>query len=580
MKKKLAVIAVVLCVLVAGGVYAKNQIAIKTAQMQKSQFATAPVKRGNMDVTVSGTASIVPLEKTTVKASIAGTVERLFIEEGQPVREGQPVLLVSNAQLVQALEQAQLDHESQQHKLQTLKSPSDVDRAQAESHVQLAQQTLDNRKKDIEKLSISSPITGRVASVKVNPGDLISVAQVLISVVDDTVVHVQAQIPQIEIAKVKVGQTVSLGFGSELPAAQGVVDSIGVEASGSNLSTTHVPVSIKVNNESGVYRIGLNANATIKVGSDESVTGSGQVTAKARYDIRAEVGGTAEAVLVRDNDTVKASQLLVKIKNDNALVAMRQAEADLKLAQDNLSKIQSGLVPNISADDTKQQEFRVRQSSLAVQSRSVDVSYLEPKAPFDGTIVARHVTRGDTVAPGSPLFTVADYSKMKMVISVDELDVARVRPGQKATVRVEAVGRSYEGLVTKVAAEGTVKDGVASYPVEVTLSDTKDLKGSMSGTAKIQVADRQNTLLVPSEAIWTENDRTTVIVLKDDKPVHIDVKVGLTSTTNTEILSGINEGDHVVLSSIADMSYFTTGTGSAKPKDETKKDSPAEPKTK
>ena len=262
----------------------------------------------------------------------------------------------------------------------------------------MARQAVENRRKDLDKLSVKSPIDGRVASVKTNPGDAVAPAQLLVSIVDDTSVFVTAQVAQADISKFKVGQTATVGFGSELPSATGVVDSIGVEANGSASSTARnavVPVMVKVANTSGVYRVGLIGNVNIKLSTDENVSASGPVAPNSRYDLRAEITGTVNSVSVRDNDTIKAGQLLLKITNDNAEAALKQAESDLSLAVDNLQKIQSGLVPNITEDDAKQQQFRVRQAEIAVQTRSVDVNYLEPKSPLNGTVVGRHVTRGD-----------------------------------------------------------------------------------------------------------------------------------------------------------------------------------------
>jgi HlyD family secretion protein len=544
-------VLVVLVALTIAGLYVKNRIAQTMASQTASSYATAIVKRGTLDITVSGTANILPSEKVTVKSNVTGTVSKIIVDAGSPVRDGQPVLVINNESLVQQLAQAKVDLESQQHRLEVLRSPSSVDRGAAEARVQQAEVALANRKKDVDKLTLSSPINGRVLSVKVNPGDAVIPSQPVIIVVDDTEIYVVAQVLQSEVSKIKPGQIAALAFGSELPSTTGVVDSVGIEASGAVFRGPLVPVHIKTSNPGGIYRSGLSANATIKLSSEEAVSAGGTVAPKTRYDLRAEVSGTIDEVVVRENDAVAAGQTLVRVKNDTVQVLVKQADSDLQTARDQLAKIRSGLAPNIAESDVVQQEFRVRQAGIALQARAVEVGYLEPKSPMDGILTNRHVTRGDTVGPGTPLFTVADYSKMTMIVPVDELDVAQIKPGQKAAIRVEALpGRSFEGAVTKIATEGTVKDGVASYDVTITLTDTKDLRGGMTGTARIQVGRREDVLLAPAEAIRREAEKTRVAVLRKGAIVTIDVQVGLSSNTMAEILSGLAEGDVVVVSSL------------------------------
>jgi HlyD family secretion protein len=534
----------------AGGYYVwSSRTAQGAARAAALSYVTANVQRGVLEITVSGTANIMPVDRRTAKSTVSGTVAKILAEDGQPVKSGQIVMVITNDDLALQHAQARIDLDSQKLNLDSLRSPSPGERSAGQVRVQQAENALENRQKDLGKLTITAPIEGRVTAVKVNPGDAVGAGQLLVTVADDTQIFVMAQVNQSDISGVRVGQPASVAFGTELPTADGVVDSIGAEATTSGKSTT-VPVAIRINNKSGTYRIGLQANAMIKVGSDETVSASGAAAPKTKYDVKADVTGNVESLSVREGDSVKAGQTLVQISNESLRVAIEQAESDLQVARESLDRISSGLSPNISDKDIKQQELRVRQAELTLESRASDVSALQVKSPIAGILVSHAVSVGDMVNSSAPMFVVADLSTSQMVIPVDELDITQVKIGQKANVMADALpGRTFIAEVTKVASEGTVKDGVANYDVTLTLKGAQDLKSSMTAAATIVIDKRENVLLVPSEAIRTTGGRRSVVLLRDGASVQTDIKVGLANDMYTEIVSGLNEGDKVAISS-------------------------------
>jgi len=550
-KRKWLVIGLIVVLGVGGFVYWRRQRREAAAKQAASGYSTAVAKRSSLDVSVTGTASIVANDKRTVKSTVSGTVSKILVDDGGPIKEGQVMMSIKNDDLVHQYEQTRVDLESARLRLEQLRSPSATDRATAQARLQQTLNTLENRKKDLEKLAIISPINGRVTAVKVNPGDPASSGALLVSVADDTEIQVMAQVPQSDISKIKIGQKASVHFGSELPPTEGTVDAISAEA-GTSGRNTFVPVAVRVANPNGIYRSGLVANVVMIMSSQEDYISAGATVApKVKYDMRAEVAGTVDKVLVRDGDSVKAGQTLVNLVSDNVRVAVELAESEVQVARETLDRIKAGIAPTASENEVKQQELRVRQAELLLQQRAVDVNALQVKSPINGIVVSHTPNVSDTIANNANLFVVADYSKMTMVIPVDELDISGVQIGQKATVVADALpNRTFNAEVTKMATEGTVKDGVANYDVTLTLLDTKDLRGSMTGNATIVIAHRDSALVVPAEAIRTQGGRKTVVMLKNGSPQNINVRVGLSNDTVTEIISGIEEGDEVVITSL------------------------------
>lgn len=562
--KRFRWVLVVILILVAAGWYGYSRVqrAIKVAEQNKLAFSTGEAKRATLEVMVRGTANIVASDKRTIAATVTGTVDHVDATEGQPVKAGQPVVSLKNDAVASLYNQALADLEAQRIQFSTMTSPSPLEIAGAKLRVQQAESALAGRKKDVEHMVVRSPVQGRVASTNVNTGDPVAPPQVVVSVAADTDVLVMAQIAQADISKVKIGQKAVVGFGTELPAASGVVDNISAVASSSR--TTTVPVAIKLANREGLYRAGLTANVAITVSPDEQVYGDARVSPTATHDLKAEVTGSVETLKVREGDSVQVGQVLLTIENDTLLVALQQAEHDLEVARDSLARISSGLAPGVTENDIRMQETRIKQAEAIARAREADATALVTCAPIAGVVVSVPAKAGEAVNLGTVLFTVADLGRLKMVINVDELDITQVKLGQQATVTCDAMpARTFQAEVSQIATEGIIKEGVASYGVTLTFKDPKDLKVSMTGTARILITSKQDALVVPAEAVRQSKGRKVVMVMKDGTPVEVEVTVGQSNSTLTEILSGVKEGDRILLTSTQpeNIWQFMPGTG-------------------
>jgi HlyD family secretion protein len=548
MKRWIVVICVVVAV-AAAGTWAVRRVR-SASTPQRATYATAVAKVGDLEVSVSGTGNLASTDRRVVKSAVEGKVSQLPVKEGASVKAGQVIAVLSNPDLVQQYQQAKLDLESQRLKFEASRSPTSAQVAQVESAYSQAQTSLAARKKDIQNLTVTSPANGRVQAVTVNAGDSVSAGQSLLKVVDDTEITVAASITQTDLPRVKVGQTAWVVFGSEFPDAWGVVNSIGTQGAVSGKSTV-VPVYIKIANPSGVYRSGLSANVGIKVSSDESIYGSATASPRATYDVRAEVKGTVVEIAVSEGMSVTKGKTLAKLSNSDLQPALEKAESDLKTAQENLDRIRSGLAANITEVDIKQQEVSLQRAEAAVTSKAEQVASLEIKSPINGVVLSRSIGVGDEVVAAGQLFVVSDLSSMQIVIAVDELDIVKVKLGQQATVVMDALPtKSYTADVTRIAGEGTVRDGVANYDVTLTLKNPEGLMPGMTANATIILDSKKGALLVPSEAIRTSGARRTVTVLKNGATETVQVSIGLRNDVMTEVLTGLKEGDTVVLSSL------------------------------
>ena len=159
---------------------------------------------------------------------------------------------------------------------------------------------------------------------------------------------------------------------------------------------------------------------------------------------------------------------------------------------------------------------------------------------------------GDSVTANEALFQVASVEPLDVTIPVDELDVSHVVVGQEARVTVDAFPeRTWEGRVTKIALEGQVKDGVTNYGVTVSLT-SKELRLGMSASVTVLVSEKPHVLSVPVEAVTWDKGLSYVNKVEDGQITQTRVKVGVQNDLYAEIVSGLEEGDLVLIGSVPD----------------------------
>ena len=135
------------------------------------------------------------------------------------------------------------------------------------------------------------------------------------------------------------------------------------------------------------------------------------------------------------------------------------------------------------------------------------------QSPVTGTITSLSVASGDSVQTSEPVAHITNYSALQTTISVDELDVPKVKEGQAVKITASAFeDETFEGKVTNVATKGTSANGVSTFDVTVQIADPKSLKIGMSTEASISIESKEDALYVPVEAVYTNGDEKYVLV--------------------------------------------------------------------
>jgi HlyD family secretion protein len=215
---------------------------------------------------------------------------------------------------------------------------------------------------------------------------------------------------------------------------------------------------------------------------------------------------------------------------------------------------------NVDTSKLRQAQAQVAQNQASLKQLEEQLSYTTITSPMDGTILSRDVEMGDAVSSilvlGSTatlVMTIGDTRQVYVQGKVDEADIGKVYMGQPARIKVESFkDKTFLGKVTKIAPLGVEKDNVTTFEVRVSIDNPGgELKANMTANAEILQDEHKNVLTVPEQAVIYDNNRNVSVEVPDPKQKtgrrKVSIQAGISNGTKTEILSGLNSGDTVIL---------------------------------
>ena len=203
---------------------------------------------------------------------------------------------------------------------------------------------------------------------------------------------------------------------------------------------------------------------------------------------------------------------------------------------------------------------QVAQDKANLEQLEEQLSYTDIISPIDGVVLSRNVEMGDAVSSilvlGSSatlVMTLGDTSEVYVKGKVDESDIGKVYLGQPARIKVESFkDKSFNGKVTKISPMGVEKDNVTTFEVRVSINNPGgELKAEMTANAEIILEEHKNVLQIPEGSIVYDNQKKASVEVPDPKGKEgkrkVAVNIGISNGAKTELLSGLKEGDQVVL---------------------------------
>ena len=254
--------------------------------------------------------------------------------------------------------------------------------------------------------------------------------------------------------------------------------------------------------------------------------------AKSAYDKAAK--GADEAQLAQAEQQIQSAKAqLDKVVRPAQAFDIEQAQTQIEQARLQVENAQTQL--KLADIQVKQAERRLSQAVL--------------KSPIDGTVSLVSVKAGE-VAATQPVISVVDLSQYHIDITVDEIDVAKVKLGQEVQVTLDSLpGVQVTGKVDRIAPTSTSVNGVVSYSVRVLIDKTDaPLKTGMTANASIVLEKRTDALLAPNWAVRRDrpSGKSFLTIKNGDTTSEVEVQTGLRNDTFSEIVSGAQEGQTVV----------------------------------
>lgn len=506
---------VVVAALIAGGVkfFKKKD--------SSSEVGMATVSYGAISSEVDGSGLVKAKTSETLTLATAGTVQDVFVEEGQHVEQGDPLF--------------------------TIDSPNaDLKVQEAKKKVEGIQKELNTLQKNIADLNLTAPYAGKLLETqKLTPGDEFPGGKVA-KLVDDTRMRLEQYYSYAYAGELKAGQKVQVSIPALMTTVEGTVEAVHMVSRITPEGSKLFSAEIVVPNE-GVLAKDMAATAIATVNGDTVYPyEAGKLDYYRTSDLAINVEGTVISSSLMDYLAVSAGQVLVRIDGESS---------------------EAGIF-------SKEQELEEAQKSLETAQKNLDLC--NATAPISGQIIGLNIYAGQELAENTALVTVSDTSTVTVSATVDERNISYIKTGMP--VNLDQWGTSAFGTVETVSLSSTVNNGVASYPITISADNTDgNLQVNSYVNYQIQASQNDNCLMVPIQAVRTVgledgSSATVVYVQADSRPDNalelpyqdeeipsgfypVQVEIGIQDTYNVEIKSGVNDGDTVFTQMITDQAW-------------------------
>lgn len=259
-------------------------------------------------------------------------------------------------------------------------------------------------------------------------------------------------------------------------------------------------------------------------------------------------------LLAEEGQRVSRGQLLAKLQDDEQRHGVARAEGQLAKARADFERQQRLFEQKLISEQMfTEAKHQLEQLEIERADAQQAWAYTEVRSPLGGTVTQRHVKAGDPVSADQPLFEVVDLDTLVVRIYVPERELSRVRAGQQARIRSQAVpGVIFAGTVDRVAPVVDPRSGTIKVTVRVPYRE--GLLPGMFLDVELVTAVREQALLLPKRALQMDHDQAWVYRLKADQTVErLLVQPVLEDAANVEVREGLAAGDRVVIAGQAGL---------------------------
>lgn len=570
-KRHKFVALIIIIVLILGGYYGSKSF---NNEEEPIRYLLAKAVRGTISSTVSGNGQVTTSDQIDIKSKVSGDVVYVGAKKGQEVKANELLAQIDTREIQKTLRDAETSLETAELELEELLSPVDeLTLLQSENSVINARRNLEKAEDDFKKVNLDAEQTlsgayedgyNAVSNAFLGLPDQIKNLKEVMGSKD---------YPDENITSYK------LILGEESPFIKRFVDDYYQANDLFNKNFSFFRTVTRSASRAELYQLFDDTLITTKVISQalESARNmfdaiiNSEINYK-RYYIGSSIDSLKAAIsngiasvnsmissLQKIKDTIDETNQNTPINLKNAQVAIDSAKESLREKEIALAKIKAG--PDDL--DVRAKKIAVQQKKDALTTVKENLADHYIRVPFDGVVADIKVKKGETISAGvvATLITKQQIAE----ITLNEIDVAKIQLGQKATISFDAVeDLTITGRVIEIDTIGTVSQGVVTYNVKIAF-DTQDerIKPGMSVSADIITDVGQDVLLVPNSAIKQEGNIQYVEILKEGGVVRQTVKTGISNDLSTEIIDGLEEGVEVITGQISTLSSTQSSKNSS-----------------
>lgn len=486
---------------VAAGIYYLGPYRTQQQAAQAASLQTVAAETGSLTATVGATGLVRANQTAYLVWQTSGTVAEVQVGVGGEVAKDDVLASLAQTSLSQQVILAQADLVTAQRALDDLMN-SQIQQAQALQAVEQAEQALEDAQNP--------------ALTQARAQEAIATAQKAVENAERVYRYSQTPASQSVIDEAQAQVTIAkdrLDRAQErfAPYAGRPEDNLTRAQLQSELSAAQQQYDAAVRR--------LNSMQGIASVTDQAVAQANLISAQAQLE--------------------QAKRDYERVKDGTNLADIALLEAQLGDARREWERVKDGPDPNdILAAEARRD---------AIQA-TLNMARLA--APFSGTITVVDSKPGDQVSPGTTGFRLDDLSHLLIDVQVSEVDINRIRLGQKVTMTFDAIqDKVYNGQVAEVDLVGNINQGVVDFNVTVELTDADEsVKTGMTAAVNIVVEQLENVLLVPNRAVRASAGKRVVYVLRNGEVEPVDITLGASSDTNSQVLEGdLQVGDAIVL---------------------------------
>ena len=516
-KKKTVIIAAAAVVLLAAaGTAALRSSGRSAGTGRGTAVMTAPVTRQDISSRLSSSGVLKPRNSYQVSSLAEGEITSADFEVGDQVEKGQVLYRIDVSSMEEEMKAAQNSAERAARNLE--EAQKDYSRAQGRFNDGI----------------FRSGDSGYIKKIYIKAGETVSSGTKIADIEDDSIMRLKVPFLSAEAAAIGTGSTALVTLsstGEQIPGTVTAVSSKDETLTGGRIVRY---VTIEAANPGGLT---TEQSAAASVGDySSSLEGTFSPVVETIFSADLPDSVTVEQLLVSEGDYAAKGAPIFRFDRESADKLMRSFREKLDSAKDAMDSANS-----------------------KIESTKSSMNNYTITAPISGTVIRKNMKAGDKItSKGSGdgvMAVIYDLSSITFSMSIDELDISKVKTGQTVQITAEAAGdASFRGIVENVSLESANNNGITTYPVSVTVKDPKGLLPGMNVNGKILLEESKNALVIPAASLMRGN----VVYVKDpsvkaaqgEVPAgfrEVTVETGIMNDEQVEVTSGLAEGDEVYL---------------------------------